>query len=204
MTNTIDTIIRLIKIWNPYVSMADSCPTSSAVPRDEMMRYEPKYSTTAMLTYRQNCIIGLFSARIFSACVKSAQTSSAARANFCFSYSSRTNDLTTRIPLTFSWMESFSLSYLRNTRRNSGITVRATAYSPSASSGTSAINTNARRPPITNDMVSAKISISGARTAIRIIIMNAICTLVISVVSRVTSDEVENRSIFSNEKSCTR
>ena len=34
-------------------------------------------------------------------------------------------------------------------------------------------------------------------------IINAICTLETSVVNRVTSDEVENRSIFENEKSCT-
>ena len=34
--------------------------------------------------------------------------------------------------------------------------------------------------------------------------MNAICTLLISVVRRVTSDEVENLSIFAKENRCTR
>ena len=50
----------------------------------------------------------------------------------------------------------------------------------------------------------AKMNISGARIAMRMIIMKAICTLPMSVVMRVTRDAVEKRSMFSNEKSCTR
>ena len=53
------------------------------------------------------------------------------------------------------------------------------------------------------DITVAKISIISARTAIRIIIMNACCTFDTSVVRRVTRDDVEKRSIFENEKSCT-
>lgn len=53
------------------------------------------------------------------------------------------------------------------------------------------------------DITVAKISIIGARTAIRIIIMNACCTFDTSVVKRVTRDDVEKRPIFENEKSCT-
>ena len=53
-------------------------------------------------------------------------------------------------------------------------------------------------------MMTAKRNISGARTAMRMHIMNAFWMFVTSVVSRVTSDEVENRSIFAKEKSCTR
>ena len=41
---------------------------------------------------------------------------------------------------------------------------------------------------------------SGARTAMRMISMNACCTLVISVVRRVTSEELEKRSMLANEK----
>ena len=53
-------------------------------------------------------------------------------------------------------------------------------------------------------MMNEKMIIRGERIAVRIIIMNAICTLLTSVVIRVTSDADENLSMFSNEKSCTR
>ena len=51
-------------------------------------------------------------------------------------------------------------------------------------------------PPMINAMVKAKINTSGARTAIRIIIIKACCTLLISVVRRVTSEELENSSML--------
>ena len=44
-----------------------------------------------------------------------------------------------------------------------------------------------------------KTNISGQRTAVRMSIIYAICTLLTSVVMRVTSDAEENLSIFSNE-----
>ena len=47
-----------------------------------------------------------------------------------------------------------------------------------------------------NAMMKAKMSTSGERTAMRMIIMNACWTLVMSVVRRVTSDELENVSMF--------
>ncbi len=50
------------------------------------------------------------------------------------------------------------------------------------------------------DIVMAKTSIRGERTAVRMIIIKAICTLVTSVVRRVTREEVENLSMFENEK----
>ena len=50
---------------------------------------------------------------------------------------------------------------------------------------------NAILPPITNAITNANISISGQRMAMRMIIIYAIWTLVTSVVSRVTRDEVE-------------
>ncbi len=49
-------------------------------------------------------------------------------------------------------------------------------------------------------MTMAKMMIIGARMAVRMIIMNDICTLVTSVVMRVTSDGVENRSMVAKEK----
>ena len=45
-----------------------------------------------------------------------------------------------------------------------------------------------------------KTNISGARTAMRMDIMKAICTLLMSVVRRVTREAVENLSMFSKEK----
>ena len=53
-------------------------------------------------------------------------------------------------------------------------------------------------------MEMAKTNIIGARTAVRMIIMKAICTFDTSVVMRVTSEAEEKRSMFSKEKSCTR
>ena len=50
----------------------------------------------------------------------------------------------------------------------------------------------------------AKANISGARIAMRMSIMKAICTLPMSVVMRVTSEAEEKRSMFSKENSCTR
>lgn len=37
MTNTMESIIRLLKIWKLYVSRAENCPTSSARPRVVMI-----------------------------------------------------------------------------------------------------------------------------------------------------------------------
>ena len=52
------------------------------------------------------------------------------------------------------------------------------------------------------DMMLAKISIIGARTAMRVIIMNACWTFATSVVRRVTREDVEPVDIR-GEKSCT-
>ena len=54
-------------------------------------------------------------------------------------------------------------------------------------------------PPETNAITMEKIAMSGQRIAMRMIIMNACWTLVTSVVSRVTSELVENRSMLENE-----
>ena len=48
-------------------------------------------------------------------------------------------------------------------------------------------------------ITSANISINGQRTAVLIIIINAICTLLTSVVSLVTRPAVENLSTFAKE-----
>ena len=51
-----------------------------------------------------------------------------------------------------------------------------------------------------NAMITASVSISGLRMAVRMIIMYAIWTLPTSVVSLVTRDDEENLSMFSKEK----
>ena len=54
-------------------------------------------------------------------------------------------------------------------------------------------------PPITKPMTKENTSMRGHRIAVRMIIIYAICTLVMSVVRRVTRLETENLSMFSKE-----
>ena len=51
-------------------------------------------------------------------------------------------------------------------------------------------------PPMAYAMVKAKTSTSGERTAMRMSIIKACCTLLMSVVRRVTSEELENSSML--------
>ena len=139
-----------------------------------------------------------------SALVKSAAILSDAAANFSFSYSSRLKPLTTRIARTFSSMDSFMRSYFLKTARNTGIAFLPIMIRPKASTGTITTKLVASAPPMIYAMTTEKMSISGERTAMRISIINDICTLLTSVVMRVTSEEEENLSIFSKEKPCTR
>ena len=136
-----------------------------------MIVREPNRRTNIMTAYMQTCISGPFSARISSAFVKSRQTSSAAAVNFSSSYSSLTNDFTTRMPFTFSWIELFSLSYFLKTFLKSGIVLRMTSTSPKARRGTAKRNIHAIRPPITKAITKANMSISGERMAMRMSIM---------------------------------
>ncbi len=99
-------------------------------------------------------------------------------------------------------MDSLSLSYFLKTREKAGIANFATRISPVARNGTITTNESASFPPMINAMIIEKVSSSGERTAMRIVNMNAICTLVTSVVILVTSDVDEKLSIFSNEKVC--
>ena len=90
--------------------------------------------------------------------------------------------------MTFSWIELFRASYFLNTLLKSGITLRITRNKPKPSTGTTnrkiaAIlppiprsgmvtrKITASRPPMTKPMTKEKISISGQRMAMRIIII---------------------------------
>ena len=69
--------------------------------------------------------------------------------------------------------------------------LRMTRYRPKARKGATIRNINAIFPPMTKAMTKANSSMSGQRIAVRMIIIYAFCTLVTSVVSRVTREEVE-------------
>ena len=136
---------------------------------------------------------------IFSALVKSSLILSEALPNLSCSYSSLAKPLTTRIPRTFSSMDSFILSYFLKTARKAGIASFPIMIRPTARIGTTITKVVASEPPRTYAMMIAKANISGALTAILIIIINAFWTVVISVVILVTRDDVENLSMFPNE-----
>ena len=104
---------------------------------------------------------------------------------------------------TFSCTELLSRSYFLNTALKSGIAVFAIRYRQKPSTGIMPAKMKASCLPTRMDMMLAKISIIGARTAIRVSIINACWTFATSVVRRVTREDVENRSMFENEKSCT-
>ena len=96
-------------------------------------------------------------------------------------------------------MELFKVSYFLKTLLKRGIASFDTTYSPTPKIGTTKTNIHAIFPPITNAIMNEKISMSGERMAVLIIIMYAIWMFEISVVSLVTKDDVENLSMFSNE-----
>ena len=96
-----------------------------------------------------------------------------------------------------------SASYFLKTALNSGSALRIMKNSASPRIGTVPAKINASCLPTRMDITTANTSIIGARTAMRMHIMNAFWMFVTSVVSRVTSDEVENRSMFAKEKPCT-
>ena len=68
---------------------------------------------------------------------------------------------------------------------------------PIPRTGTTTTNADASQPPIMYAITTENMSISGLLTAVLITIINAICTLLTSVVRRVTRDADENLSIFS-------
>ena len=111
--------------------------------------------------------------------------------------------MTTRIAATFSCTELFKASYFLKIRRKIGKAMSTIAARMMASTGTIPRKMSAIWTLIRHAMTMEKMIMSGTRTAIRIIIPNAFCTFVTSVVMRVTSEEVEKRSMSANEKSCT-
>ena len=99
----------------------------------------------------------------------------------------------------FSCTDSFMSSYLGKSFLKSGSALSMMSPSAMTSTGMTARKIHARFPPITNAMTAEKTIMTGHLTAIRTIIMYAICTFHTSVVIRVTSEGVEYLSIFSKE-----
>ena len=151
----------------------------------------------------KNIMTGLLSAMSFSAFVKSLRTSCEAARNFVVSCSSVTKDLTTRIAATFSCTELFRASYFLKMRRKIGKATSTMAARMMARTGTIPRKMRAIWTLMRNAMTMEKTIMRGTRTAMRIIMPKAFCTLVTSVVMRVTSEDVEKRSMSANEKSCT-
>ena len=96
-------------------------------------------------------------------------------------------------------MDSFMSSYLGKSFWNIGSAFHMMMSSAMTSTGMTAMKIHARFPPITNAMTAAKTIITGHLTAMRTIIIYAICKFQTSVVIRVTSEGVENLSMFSKE-----
>ena len=73
----------------------------------------------------------------------------------------------------------------------------------SAKKGTIVTKIHASLGLIVKLMIIAKMNCNGTRITIRRHIWKDCCTFVTSVVNLVTSDDVEKRSTFANEKRCT-
>ena len=79
--------------------------------------------------------------------------------------------MTTRIPRTFSSMDSFSRSYLRKMRRKVGSAFLPMSSRPQPKTGITTTKVSASFPPMIKAMVVEKISSRGARTATRMSII---------------------------------
>ena len=94
-------------------------------------------------------------------------------------------------------------SYSLKIRVNILCTLDAMARRETASTGSMARYMRAMRELTVRHMITENMSMSGVRTAILITIWKEFCTLVTSVVSLVTREDVENRSISAKDRSCT-
>ncbi len=130
-------------------------------------------------------------------------SSSLASLKVSFSKSSRTKDLTTRTLVIFSWILEFSLSILVCIMSNLGNAIRITMTSATRSSGITTPRMIASLAFISTAMIRPPISMPGARSIIRSAIMITFCIFVMSLVSLVTREPVENFSILAKENFCT-
>ena len=104
------------------------------------------------------------------------------------------------MPLTFSCTEALSASYFLNTWLNTFDTVEMISVSAAARKISATRKMTESLPEMDSAATRENSSVSGARTAMRVIIWKEFCTLVTSVVRRVTRPAVENLSILAKEK----
>ena len=105
---------------------------------------------------------------------------------------------------TFSCTELFRASYFLKTRRNIGKTTAMTTTRITTRKGSIPRKISDMRHEMRSVMMTAKTTMRGTRTATRISMPKAFCTLVTSVVMRVTREEVEKESMSLKEKPWTR
>ena len=140
---------------------------------------------------------------IFMALMPASFRSRLARWNFSFSWVSRTKDLTTRTLVMFSCTVEFSPSIFSCIRENRGKPLEMMIPTTTSITGMLTRNTMDREGRMAIAMIRAAIIIPGARSASRSSILTKFCNWVTSLVSRVTSEPVENLSMLAKEYFCT-
>ena len=120
--------------------------------------------------------------------------------NFIRSRSSRTKDFTTRMPARFSCTTRFSASVFSWRERKRGPVVTRSTATTTASRGRATRKMLLSRTLIRMEKNRAETSITGARTIRRMDIIRDICKLCTSLVSRVTREAVEKRSMLEKAK----
>ena len=161
--------------------------------------FPPNQSIPIILANTTSCIIGIFKTTIPNAPSEACNNSSLLFLNFSFSLFLLTKDLTTLIPIKFSWTVVFKLSIFFCIDSNLGLTFFIINPIEIIRTGIDTKNIIANLGLIVTAKMHATISIIGALTKSLIPIVKAFCIIVISVVNLVINDAVLNFSIFLNE-----
>ena len=159
----------------------------------------PNQITARIVKFITSIIAGIIMITTLSARMVVLFRSPFAWANRSFSKSSRTNDLMTRTFVRSSWILLFRPSIFACIRVNRGKPVRTTVTMITASSGIETASTTASEGFMAMVMISAPISMPGARRHMRISMLIMFMIWVTSLVRRVTSEPVEKWSMFANE-----
>ena len=120
--------------------------------------------------------------------------------NFSCSWSSRTKDLTTRMAERFSCTTRFTSSVRSWRLLNMGLTCLTIRPMSTSSRGIATRKTLESLRLMDTASTRAEMSITGARTSRRMPIIRDICSMLQSLVRRVTREAVENFSMLRKEK----
>ena len=132
------------------------------------MLFAPNQDKSKIQLYTESIIAGLLKAKTLSAFTNNRYIFCAALLNFSSSYFSLTNDLTTRIPTTFSWTLSFKSSYLGKTSLKYFIAIRMIIPRTQTKKITATTNTILNSGLIINAIDKAQIKTNGERIHILI------------------------------------